>query len=162
MWSGDPVTDQEGLMSTFPAIVTALLGYWTGLFIQHRGVNYRTVALLAASGWAFLRSRVARKWLPLVVVGLIVGIAVDLWPTSLSRYDASVSPFYQTLAASPHGALLELPPLPRHSDYMAAQIVHQRPILGGYLSRDPVYSIVERVDGLRQLWSADPVPNSTI
>ncbi len=50
MWSGDRVTDPEGLLSTLPAIVTALLGYWTGLFIQHRGINYRTVAVLAACG----------------------------------------------------------------------------------------------------------------
>jgi predicted acyltransferase len=52
MWSGDPVTDPEGMLSTPPAIVTALLGYWVGLFIQRRGVNYRTVALLAACGLA--------------------------------------------------------------------------------------------------------------
>lgn len=52
MWSGDRVTDPEGLLSTLPAIVTALLGYWAGLFIQRRGVNYRTVALLAACGLA--------------------------------------------------------------------------------------------------------------
>jgi predicted acyltransferase len=52
MWSGDPVTDPEGLLSTFPAIVTALIGYWSGLFIQRGGLNYRTVALLAALGLA--------------------------------------------------------------------------------------------------------------
>jgi predicted acyltransferase len=52
MWSGDPVTDPEGMLSTPPAIVTALLGYWAGLFIQRRGVGYRTIALLAATGLA--------------------------------------------------------------------------------------------------------------
>jgi predicted acyltransferase len=45
-------TEPEGFLSTFPAIVSALLGYWTGLFIQRRGVNYRTVFLLAACGLA--------------------------------------------------------------------------------------------------------------
>ena len=40
MYHGDPPTEPEGFLSTFPAIVTALLGYWTGLFIQRRGVNY--------------------------------------------------------------------------------------------------------------------------
>ena len=34
------------------AIVSALIGYWTGLFIQRRGVNYRTVFLLAMTGLA--------------------------------------------------------------------------------------------------------------
>ncbi len=52
MWSGDRVTEPEGLLSTLPAIVTALMGYWTGLFIQRRGVNYHTVAILAACGLA--------------------------------------------------------------------------------------------------------------
>jgi predicted acyltransferase len=52
MYHGDPPTEPEGFLSTFPAIVSALMGYWTGLFIQRRGVNYRTVALLAACGLA--------------------------------------------------------------------------------------------------------------
>ncbi len=52
MYHGDPPTEPEGLLSTFPAIVSALMGYWTGLFIQRRGVNYRTVLLLAACGLA--------------------------------------------------------------------------------------------------------------
>ena len=43
-------TDPEGLLSTLPAIVTALLGYWAGLVIQRKGANGRTVALLAACG----------------------------------------------------------------------------------------------------------------
>ncbi len=43
-------TDPEGLLSTLPAVVTALLGYWAGLFIQRRGVNVRTVAWLIAGG----------------------------------------------------------------------------------------------------------------
>jgi predicted acyltransferase len=43
-------TDPEGLLSTLPAVVTALMGYWTGLFIQRRGVNYRMVVALAALG----------------------------------------------------------------------------------------------------------------
>ena len=32
-------TDPEGLLSTLPAIVTALLGYWAGLVIQRRGAT---------------------------------------------------------------------------------------------------------------------------
>jgi predicted acyltransferase len=48
----DEPTDPEGLLSTMPAIVTALLGYWVGLLIQRRGVNWRTVVLLAMCGAA--------------------------------------------------------------------------------------------------------------
>jgi predicted acyltransferase len=43
-------TDPEGLLSTLPAIVTTLLGYWSGLAIQRYGINARTVALLAVVG----------------------------------------------------------------------------------------------------------------
>jgi predicted acyltransferase len=53
MYHGDPPTEPEGFLSTFPAVVTALMGYWTGLFIQRRGISYRTVAFLAACGLAF-------------------------------------------------------------------------------------------------------------
>ncbi|HEX3600894.1 MAG TPA: DUF5009 domain-containing protein [Lacipirellulaceae bacterium] len=52
MYHGDSPTEPEGFLSTFPAIVSALIGYWAGLFIQRRGVNYRTVAMLAICGLA--------------------------------------------------------------------------------------------------------------
>ncbi|MEX2171926.1 MAG: heparan-alpha-glucosaminide N-acetyltransferase domain-containing protein [Pirellulales bacterium] len=40
-------TEPEGLLSTLPAIVTALLGYWSGLLIQrHAGVGKPVVQLL--------------------------------------------------------------------------------------------------------------------
>lgn len=46
----DEKTDPEGLLSTLPAIVTALLGYWSGLAIQRGGCNWQTVVLLAGCG----------------------------------------------------------------------------------------------------------------
>ena len=39
--------DPEGLLSTFPAMVNVLLGYWVGLQIQKRGGNIETVLWLA-------------------------------------------------------------------------------------------------------------------
>jgi predicted acyltransferase len=50
MYHGDPPTEPEGFLSTFPAIVSALMGYWTGLFIQRRGVTVDTVVKLAIYG----------------------------------------------------------------------------------------------------------------
>jgi predicted acyltransferase len=44
------MTEPEGVLSTFPAIVTCLLGYWTGLAIQRRGLNYDTIVLLLGCG----------------------------------------------------------------------------------------------------------------
>jgi predicted acyltransferase len=60
MWRAGGNTDPEGILSTLPAIVTALLGYWTGLFIQKRGVNYRMVGALAAAG--FVLAAVGQGW----------------------------------------------------------------------------------------------------
>ncbi|HEX6962425.1 MAG TPA: heparan-alpha-glucosaminide N-acetyltransferase domain-containing protein, partial [Lacipirellula sp.] len=45
-------TEPEGLLSTLPAIVTALLGYWTGLVIQRRGANWHAIIILFACGLA--------------------------------------------------------------------------------------------------------------
>jgi predicted acyltransferase len=45
-------TEPEGLLSTLPAIVTALLGYWAGLVIQRRGAHWPTIAVLIACGLA--------------------------------------------------------------------------------------------------------------
>jgi predicted acyltransferase len=59
-------TDPEGLLSNLPAIVTALLGYWCGLAIQRRGVNWRTVAMLAACGAVCAAIGLAwDPWLPI-------------------------------------------------------------------------------------------------
>jgi predicted acyltransferase len=74
MYSGDRIVDPEGLLSTFPAIVTALLGYWTGLFIQQRGVNYRTVATLASVG--VLLAIVGQTW------DLVFPINKKIWTSS--------------------------------------------------------------------------------
>lgn len=43
-------TDPEGLLSTLPAIVTALIGYMCGLVIQSGGATWRTVRLLLILG----------------------------------------------------------------------------------------------------------------
>ena len=42
--------DPEGILSTLPAIATALLGYWTGLFIQRRKPDYGMIWRLLGIG----------------------------------------------------------------------------------------------------------------
>jgi predicted acyltransferase len=46
----DEMTEPEGIISTFPAVVTCMLGYWSGLAIQRRGINYDLVVLLLGCG----------------------------------------------------------------------------------------------------------------
>jgi predicted acyltransferase len=74
MYRAGGKTDPEGLLSTLPAIVTSLLGYWTGLFIQRRGVNYRTVVMLAVAGILF--AAIGQGW------DLVFPINKKIWTSS--------------------------------------------------------------------------------
>jgi predicted acyltransferase len=67
-------TDPEGLLSTFPAIITALLGYWAGIAIQRRGITARTAAILAAAG--------AIAFIGGLAWGLAFPISKKLWTSS--------------------------------------------------------------------------------
>ena len=81
-------TEPEGLLSTLPAIVTALLGYWAGRYIQHsyasrskssRGVHppgptLQTVCLLIAAGAAI--AAIGLAW------GQVFPINKKLWTSS--------------------------------------------------------------------------------
>jgi predicted acyltransferase len=46
--------DPEGLLSTIPAIVNVLAGYWTGRFIQVKGKSYECLAGLMVAGIALV------------------------------------------------------------------------------------------------------------
>jgi predicted acyltransferase len=80
-------TEPEGLLSTLPAIVTSLLGYWAGLYIQRssasntasRGVHppgptLQTVCLLIAAGAAI--AAIGLAW------GEVFPINKKLWTSS--------------------------------------------------------------------------------
>jgi predicted acyltransferase len=95
MYRAGGKTDPEGLLSTFPAVVTALFGYWTGLFIQRRGINYRTVALLAAFGlalaalgqiWDFALPINKKIWTSSFVL-LTAGLAMVMLAGCLMKFD---------------------------------------------------------------------------
>ncbi len=42
--------DPEGLLSTLPAIVNVIIGYYAGVFIQQKGKGYETIAKLMLTG----------------------------------------------------------------------------------------------------------------
>jgi predicted acyltransferase len=67
-------TDPEGLLSTLPSIVTALAGFWAGLFIQRRGATNPTVKTLLAVGVVCVVAGIA--W------GLVFPINKKLWTSS--------------------------------------------------------------------------------
>jgi hypothetical protein len=69
-------------------------------------------------------------------------------------------PIYERIAQEPGDfALLELPLRP-FGDYMAYQTIHGKPIVGGYLSRQPPYETVDRTPALLYLRDTTPAEDS--
>lgn len=48
------VFDPEGILSTMPAIVNVIIGYYAGKFVQDSGKNYQTIAKLLLIGALFI------------------------------------------------------------------------------------------------------------
>ena len=83
MYRAGGKTDPEGLLSTLPAIVTALIGYWSGLFIQRRGVIHNTATRLAAYG--FYVAAIGQLW------HLAFPINKKLWTSSFVLLTAGLA-----------------------------------------------------------------------
>lgn len=65
-------------------------------------------------------------------------------------------PIYERIAREPgRFALIELPLRP-FGDYMAYQTIHGKPIIGGYLSRQPPYPLLDEMPALRYLRETTP------
>lgn len=63
LWHGEGIPfDPEGLLSTLPALVNLLIGYWAGRFVQEKGKSFETVARLMLAASALLL--VAWMWEP--------------------------------------------------------------------------------------------------
>lgn len=66
--------DPEGLLSTLPAVVNVIGGYFAGIFIQRSGNNFSTVWKLILSGLAFVL--IAEVW------DLVFPVNKPLWTSS--------------------------------------------------------------------------------
>jgi hypothetical protein len=120
------------------------------------------LGVLVAFGLAILLSRPRTLWrplLPMLVVPALVlfeFLAVP-FPTVPPGWGV---PIYAKIAQEPgRFALLELPLRP-FGDYMAYQTIHGKPIIGGYLSRQPPYRLPEEVPAIRYLLNTTPVDDS--
>jgi predicted acyltransferase len=94
-WYTQEKTDPEGFLSTLPAIVTSLLGYWIGLFIQRRGVNWGTVGVLilcgavcvgVGLGWGYGHPIGKKLWTSSFVM-LTGGLAMIVLAGCLAKFD---------------------------------------------------------------------------
>jgi predicted acyltransferase len=83
MYHGEGVAfDPEGILSTFPAIVNVIAGYFTGVFIQQKGKSYEGLAKLLLAGAAFMAVAVA--W------DMVFPISKKLWTSSYVFYTIGI------------------------------------------------------------------------
>ncbi|MBL7699873.1 MAG: DUF1624 domain-containing protein [Chitinophagaceae bacterium] len=60
MYHGEGVPfEPEGLLSTLPAIVNVIIGYYAGVFVQNKGKTYETVARLLLAGSVLILAALA-------------------------------------------------------------------------------------------------------
>lgn len=118
------------------------------------------LALLAAYGlrvllyWGMLG-----RWLAVIGVMLVV-LEYAFIPLPAMPFD--VHPVFGELRGQP-GAVLELPLGHRSAAPMKSQMVHERPTIGGYLSRTPDIPVfMSRVPWMRELWELELRPPDII
>ena len=75
--------DPEGFLSTFPAVVNVIIGYYAGVFIREKGNNYETIAKLALAGAAMIT--LAYFW------DLVFPINKKLWTSPFVFYTCGMA-----------------------------------------------------------------------
>jgi predicted acyltransferase len=79
LYHGEGVAfEPEGILSTFPSIVNVVIGYYAGVYIKDKGINYETIAKLVLAGAAMLV--IAYFW------DLSFPINKKLWTSSFVLY----------------------------------------------------------------------------
>ncbi|MEI7645644.1 MAG: hypothetical protein WCJ55_15325 [Chloroflexales bacterium] len=152
-----PELNIGGLRTGMPMPYALLLGL-PGMSLAQRPGHFVVITCLAlvpltAYGLGQVAARAHRPGIALAAAAaLVIGESITL-PLPLQRSD--VPPAYAQLAGRP-GALLILPAQEDTSFSLRGQMVHGRPIIGGYLARAFPNSFAERVPGIRQLWRMRP------
>lgn len=83
MYHGEGVAfDPEGILSTLPAIVNVIAGYFAGVFIQQKGKTYEGLAKLLLMGAALIT--VALAW------NMVFPINKKLWTSSYVLYTVGI------------------------------------------------------------------------
>ncbi|MGQ9926039.1 MAG: hypothetical protein ACUVS4_04120 [Chloroflexaceae bacterium] len=115
------------------------------------------IAMFAAQGlrWLLQQSGPRRHWL---LAGVVLAAGVELWPPPRQPAVVAAPGLYTTIAGRP-GPVVDVPV---GSDIEARtllhQMVHQQPILRGYLSRAPDYPTLEHNPLARALALLEPLP----
>ena len=106
LWSGSVTWDPEGILSTFPAIGTAMLGVLTGRWLgQARPIEERLVALFSVGAlgmmvglmwnWSFpINKGIWTSSYVVFTAGMAsVALATIIWLVDLKKYDWWTKPF---------------------------------------------------------------------
>ena len=75
--------DPEGLLSTLPAVVNVIIGYYVGLFVRERGSTYESVARLLLAGVSLIT--IAYFW------NYVFPINKKLWTSSFVLYTCGLA-----------------------------------------------------------------------
>lgn len=154
---------QIGPWRTGVPLPYALLDQLPGLSLGRRPglfVGAATIALVppVALGLAALGERIRRSGRPLLWAAPLALIAFELLPAPLPLQLGALHPAYATLAGGA-GAVIEVPPAAyKYVEPQRSQLLHGRPIVGGYLARPPAYEWPNLMPAIRPLWKMRPDP----
>ncbi|MDQ2806999.1 MAG: hypothetical protein M3Z04_08840, partial [Chloroflexota bacterium] len=147
---------------TIPLPYLALYNWVPGFSVMRVPARFAVLASLALAvlvGYALatLAAHASRRlWLIMSTLAVVLMAAEFLvlpYPLAAAGYHI---PFYEQVAHEPgRFALLELPLRPM-SDYLAYQTVHGKPLVYGYLSRQPPDPFVEDTPALHYLLNSTP------
>ena len=151
---------QIGTMRTSIPLPYQIVLAIPGLELARRPSHFIVITTLMLAPLVALGLRELQRRQPprqgYAIIGVCAAlIAVEFAPPRWSIYPFRVHPYYERIAGQP-GAVMELPPLLEASEPLMAQIVHGQPLIGGYVSRIPLYPFVEQAPGVRQLWRMRP------
>lgn len=135
----------------------ALLRWLPGATLARRPNHFIVVALpglilLAGAGLDWLLARGWRRT-ALAAVALLIAEYVAV-PAPVIAWQSH--PAIAALAGR-SGAIIDLPIETEGADTLRHQLVHGRPIIGGFVARAPDYPFLEHVPGLFDLWLAQQI-----
>ncbi len=155
---------QIGPWQTGLPLPYALLEALPGISLGRRPLLFTAVVTIALTPPIALGLRALgalagdrRRWLLALPLGLIAfELAIGPWPL----LPADTHPLNQRLAAGT-GVVFDMPAAGyKHVEPQRAQLVHGRPIPGGYLARPPRYTWPYTTPAVRTLWRMHPEPAS--